>query len=259
MCNPLLELLSNEQIDDICESFNDKMIWLGSHSLMILLLIYFATKKIQMILHETSLDIIMHELYLLWSVPIVISAISWFSNDWHLRCKIILLSWYDDCSSLRSVHIRMIMLSLSSWICNRSWSMYCIHLWEWDRDPGGIRSCCSSRKYSRSRSSAKVFLKSAFIMMGPSCLLNMISSSCPTSVSDVFFFLTWTVRDVWSFGLWRILHLNDSRKYVHSQSFHQDREYGLLADRLQEGDAHALRQFRSFYEISKCPIVNVIS
>ena len=59
MWNPLLELLFHEQVSGIFESFVVD-IDPRSHSLVILLLIYSATKKVHMILHEAPSGTIAH-------------------------------------------------------------------------------------------------------------------------------------------------------------------------------------------------------
>ena len=80
MWNPFLELLFLEQVSGVFEPFVDEMTWPRSHSLVILLLIYSATKKVRVILHEAPLGTIVHGAYLLLCGTITISVTSIYLN-----------------------------------------------------------------------------------------------------------------------------------------------------------------------------------
>ena len=61
--NPLLELLFHEQVSGIFESFVVEIDLFKIALFVILLMIYSATKKVRMILHDASSGTINHEVF----------------------------------------------------------------------------------------------------------------------------------------------------------------------------------------------------
>ena len=59
--------------------------WLGSHSLVILLLFYSATKKVRLILHDDTLGAIVRGMYLSWCGAIATPVTSRYLNFWYLE------------------------------------------------------------------------------------------------------------------------------------------------------------------------------
>ena len=70
MWNPLLELLFYVQVSGIFEPFVDDIDLARSHSLVILLLIYSAIKKLHMFLYEALLGTIVHGVSFLSVAPL---------------------------------------------------------------------------------------------------------------------------------------------------------------------------------------------
>ena len=66
MWNPLLELLFHEQVSALSNLSSMKLTWLRSHSLVILLLMYFVTRKLFTTLHDAPSGTIACGVYLFW-------------------------------------------------------------------------------------------------------------------------------------------------------------------------------------------------